>query len=49
MTNAMNDYVATGNVKAGEWMLRYIAEAEGIEYREVTEEEADEIDCQLGV
>ena len=44
-----NDYVATGNVKQGEWMHRYQAEAEEIEYRELTEEEAAEINEQLGV
>ena len=47
--NDQCDYVATGNVKQGEWMRRYQAEAEEVEYRELTEEEAAEINEQLGV
>ena len=46
--NDQFDYVATGNVKQGEWMRRYQAEAE-VEYRELTEAEAEEINEQLGV
>lgn len=36
-------------MKQGEWMRRYQAEAEEVEYRELTEAEAEEINEQIGV
>ncbi len=42
-----HDYVATGNVKNGEWMRRSQAEDEGVEYRELNESEAEEVDRQI--
>lgn len=40
------DFVAIGNVKRGEWMRRCDAEAKDLEYREITEAEAAEIERQ---
>jgi hypothetical protein len=48
MKNTEFDYVAIGNVKHGEYMRRYQAEAEEIAYRELTDEEAESVKEQEG-